>query len=73
MIKCCQCNKPILINNGLDINNDNAEPYTVIEHYQQPTTRLTEYYFHTKCFLEIAGNDYAPKEKYLDGVIGKIS
>lgn len=41
-----------------------GEPYTTIEHYQQPTAHLTEYYFHTNCFLEIAGDEYGPKNKF---------
>jgi len=63
MIPCHHCGK--MINMGRwDLGGETkGEPYTAIEHYYQPSGHGTEYYFHTKCFLEIAGNEYGPREK----------
>lgn len=58
MIKCCHCEKFI------EVSDIDGDPYTAIEHYQQPTKQLTEYYFHTACFLEVSGGEFAPRDIY---------
>ena len=59
MIKCHHCEKIIL--KGQNLEDIYGEPFTLIEHCQQPGSRNTQYYFHTRCFLSIAGEEYSPK------------
>ncbi len=61
MITCQQCGKEI--NMARFVPPADGDPYTAIEHYQQPTGKLTEYFFHTACFLEVAGEEYGPRAK----------
>ena len=57
------CKKTILES---DCELPDADPFTLIEHCNQPGSQNTYYYFHTTCFLILAGPTYGPRHQPLD-------